>query len=62
MAGVINEMFYSFTYVFDHPEKKLKNEGEELQKKEILTDRMQEELTRYLAQCGEHQYSHENCA
>ncbi len=52
MAGVIREMFHSFIYVFDHPDKKLKDEVEDLRKKEILTDKMQEELTRYLAQCG----------
>ncbi|MFO7850123.1 MAG: Na/Pi cotransporter family protein [Spirochaetia bacterium] len=52
MAAIINEMYTSFVYVFENPEKKLKNEVEELQRKEELTDKMQEELSRYLAHCA----------
>lgn len=52
MAHIIQDMYHSFLYVFRHPDKKLKREVEELQEQEELTDRMQEELSRYLAQCA----------
>jgi phosphate:Na+ symporter len=52
MAGLVRDMYNAFIYVFNHPEKKLKAEIEELGKKEQLTDRMQEELSRYLAHCA----------
>lgn len=53
MAHIIEEMYDSFVYVFHHPETKLKNEVEELAAKEELTDQMQEELSRFLAQCAQ---------
>ncbi len=49
MAEITEQMFASFVYVFDHPEQKLKSEVEELASKEELTDRMQEELSDFLA-------------
>lgn len=49
MAEIIQKMFGSFVYVFKHPDKKLKNEVEDLAAKEELTDRMQEELSGFLA-------------
>lgn len=49
MAEITQKMFDSFVYVFKHPDKKLKNEVEDLAAKEELTDRMQEELSGFLA-------------
>ena len=50
MAQITEQMYSSFVYVFNNPTKKLKDEVEELSSKEELTDRMQEELSRFLAQ------------
>lgn len=52
MARIIREMFESFLYVFNNPDKKLRKEVEDLQAQEELTDRMQEELSRFLARCA----------
>ncbi len=52
MAGVINEMYSSFIYIFQNPEKKLKAEVEEMRKQEQLTDEMQIEISRYLSHCS----------
>ncbi|MFW6208684.1 MAG: Na/Pi cotransporter family protein [Spirochaetota bacterium] len=49
MGEITQQMFSSFVYVFKHPEQKLKSEVEELASKEELTDRMQEELSGFLA-------------
>jgi phosphate:Na+ symporter len=38
--------------VFNHPKKKMKKQVEELKEMEDFVDQMQEELTRYLAQCA----------
>lgn len=52
MAHIIEEMYDSYVYVFHNPAVKLKNEVEELAAKEELTDQMQEELSKFLAQCA----------
>ncbi len=49
MALITEQMYDSFLYVFNHPDEKLKNEVKELASKEELTDRMQEELSDFLA-------------
>ena len=52
MTQIVQDMYHSFLYVFHHPEKKLKEEVAELQEQEELTDQMQEELSKFLAQCA----------
>jgi phosphate:Na+ symporter len=49
MARITEDMYSSFMYVFNHPEKKLKEEVKDLASKEELTDRMQEVLSDFLA-------------
>jgi phosphate:Na+ symporter len=52
MAATVSEMYDSFMYVFRNPDKKLKDQVEELRRQEELTDDMQEEISRFLAHCG----------
>jgi phosphate:Na+ symporter len=52
MAAVIKEMYDSFVYVFQNPDKKLKDQVEELRRQEELTDQMQEEISRFLSHCA----------
>lgn len=52
MAGIVNTMFSRFLEVFDHPDRKMGDDVEELKKMEDYTDRMQEEITRFLSACS----------
>ena len=53
MAGIVEEMFGTFLHVFNNPDKKMGNEVEELKKMEDFTDRMQEEISSFLAACAQ---------
>jgi phosphate:Na+ symporter len=52
MCTITEQMFGIFLDVFNHPKKKMKKQVEELKEMEDFVDQMQEELTRYLAQCA----------
>jgi phosphate:Na+ symporter len=52
MAGIVEEMFERFLKVFGSPDKKLSKEVAELKKMEDYTDRMQEDISSFLAQCA----------
>ncbi len=52
MTDIICSMFSGFWQIFSNPDKKMGNEVEEYKKMEDLTDRMQEEITKFLSQCS----------
>ena len=52
MFQIVEDMFSTFLTVFDNPEKKMKNEVEQLKEMEEITDQMQEALSLYLVQCS----------
>ena len=52
MADIVSDMFNGFWEIFRHPDKKMGSEVEENKRMEDLTDRMQEEITRFLSQCS----------
>jgi len=52
MAGIVEEMFNRFLDVFRNPDKKLGNQVAELKEMEDYTDRMQEDISIFLAQCS----------
>lgn len=52
MADIVCDMFNGFWDVFSNPDKKMGNEVEEYKRMEDLTDKMQEEITRFLSQCS----------
>ncbi|MCD4795926.1 MAG: Na/Pi cotransporter family protein, partial [Candidatus Cloacimonetes bacterium] len=57
MANVTEEMFKTFLEVFNNPDKKMGDKIEELKEQEELTDRMQEEITKYLLECTKEELS-----
>ncbi|MBU8914042.1 MAG: Na/Pi cotransporter family protein [Spirochaetales bacterium] len=52
MAGIVQEMFRRFLEVFRNPDKKMGNQVAELKEMEDYTDRMQEDISIFLAQCA----------
>ncbi len=52
MADIVCDMFSGFWEIFSNPDTKMKNEVEEYKKMEDLTDKMQEEITKFLSQCS----------
>ena len=52
MAGIVQEMFSRFLEVFRNPNKKMGNQVAELKEMEDYTDRMQEDISIFLAQCA----------
>ena len=52
MAGIVEDMFSRFRLVFGNPHKKMGNEVAELKQMEDYTDRMQEDISIFLAQCA----------
>ncbi len=57
MANVTEKMFKTFLEVFNNPDKKMGDKIEELKEQEELTDRMQEEITKYLLECTKEELS-----
>lgn len=53
MAGIVGDMFSRFLLVFAHPDTKMGNEVKELKKMEEYTDRMQEDISAFLAECAQ---------
>jgi phosphate:Na+ symporter len=53
MAGIVEDMFNRFLLVFANPDKKMGNEVEALKKMEEYTDRMQEDISVFLAKCAQ---------
>ena len=51
MAGIVEDMYDRFKLVFDNPNTKMGNEVESLKKMEEYTDRMQEDISTFLAKC-----------
>lgn len=62
MAMVVEDMFDITLEIFSNPDKKLANRVEKVQKTELLTDQMQEEITRYLQKCASENISETNYA
>lgn len=52
MADIVSDMFSGFWDIFSNPEKKMGAEVEEYKKMEDLTDKMQEEITKFLSSCS----------
>ena len=52
MAGIVEDMFSRFRLVFSNPTTKMGNEVEELKEMEDYTDRMQEDISVFLARCA----------
>ncbi len=52
MAGIVGEMFDRFLLVFKNPDKKMGNQVESLKRMEEYTDRMQEDISVFLAACA----------
>lgn len=52
MAEIAEDMFKRFLLVFHNPDKKMGNEVEELKSLEEFTDKMQEAISQYLAECA----------
>lgn len=52
MACITREMFLTFLKVFNNPNKKLRELVESIAEKEELTDQMQTEISKYLAECA----------
>ena len=53
MVELIENMFSRFLFVFSNPDAKLGAEIEEVKRLEDFTDRMQEDISRFLAQCAQ---------
>ncbi len=52
MADIVCDMFSGFWDIFSHPDKKMGAEVEEYKRMEDLTDKMQEEITKFLSACS----------
>ncbi len=52
MTGIVSDMFCRFWEVFNNPDKKMGGEVDKLKEMEDYTDRMQEEITRFLSNCS----------
>ena len=52
MAEIVEDMFKRFLLVFHNPDKKMGNEVEDLKQLEEFTDKMQEAISQYLAECA----------
>ncbi|MBN1685462.1 MAG: Na/Pi cotransporter family protein [Spirochaetales bacterium] len=53
MAGLVGRMFDRFLLVFKNPDKKMGNEVESVKRMEDYTDRMQEDISAFLARCAQ---------
>ena len=53
MAGIVEDMYGRFQLVFDHPDMKMGNDVAELKRMEDYTDRMQEDISVFLAKCAQ---------
>ena len=51
MLDKVREMYLTFVYVFNNPDKKLGDKVESAKKLEDYVDQMQEELSKYLVEC-----------
>lgn len=60
MAEVTAEMFDNVIDVFFNPDKKLGDKVEKIISDELLTDQMQEEITKFLLQCSQENVSEVN--
>ena len=60
MAKVAEEMFQTFLEVYRNPDKKMGNKVERIKESEELTDQMQEEITKYLAQLSSENLTDQN--
>jgi phosphate:Na+ symporter len=52
MADIVCDMFNGFWEILSHPDKKMGSEVEEYKQMEDLTDKMQEEITKFLSNCS----------
>ena len=53
MAGMIGDMFTRFLLVFKNPDKKMGDDVEDVKLTEEYTDRMQEDISTFLASCAQ---------
>jgi len=53
MARIVSTMFERFLLVFKNPDRKMGNEVDSLKKMEEYTDRMQEDISAFLAKCAQ---------
>lgn len=52
MTDIVSSMFNTFENVFMHPDKKMKDEVNEVKTKEEYTDQMYEEISKFLIECS----------
>lgn len=52
MAGIVEDMFRTFNHVFNNPDRKMGTEVQDLKEMEDFTDRMQEDISTFLAACA----------
>jgi phosphate:Na+ symporter len=57
MAQIVDQMFHTVLHLIKNPDMKMGNKIDEVRDQEILTDRMQEEITRYLVECSKEELS-----
>ena len=57
MASIVGEMFDRFLLVFNNPDRKMGNQVESLKRMEEYTDRMQEDISAFLASCAQQNLS-----
>jgi len=60
MVELIDNMFNTFLHVFHNPDKKLGSTVERVKEMEDLSDQMQIEITKYLAECSKEELSEHN--
>jgi len=57
MSAVAKDMFLSFLDIFNNPDKKIMNKVEKIKESEELTDRMQEEISKFMVECSKEELS-----
>jgi len=57
MAILTKEMFATFLHIFHNPDKKMGDKVDRVKTQEDLTDRMQEEIIKYLMECAKESLS-----
>ena len=60
MTEITNKMFSLFTEIFSNPDKNMSDKVKKLKQKEDYTDQMQEEISRFLADCAKENLNDES--
>jgi phosphate:Na+ symporter len=60
MAAITRNMFITFLKIFKNPDKKLRDLVQNITEEEELTDQMQEEISKHLAECAKENLNEES--